>query len=154
MSAASASQVFTGIGEDGAPSILTTSGNPDCHVVLRGSSAGPNYDTSSVADTLSRLEDSDLPRRVVIDASHGNSRKDHEKQPVVAADIATRIASGERGVVGVMLESFLLAGRQDLTLGEADKLAYGQSVTDACMDWDTTAEVLRNLAAAVAVRNR
>jgi 3-deoxy-7-phosphoheptulonate synthase len=89
---------------------------------------------------------------VIIDASHGNSGKDHVKQAVVVGELAGRIASGERGIVGLMMESFLTAGRQTLELGQGDELAYGQSITDACMDWDTTADLLDELAAAVAKR--
>ncbi len=150
--AASHSHVFPGIGADGRAAIFETTGNADCHVILRGSAAGPNYDPASVAATLERLDRAGLPGRVIVDASHGNSGKDHLRQPVVAGDVADRIASGERGVVGVMLESFLVAGRQTLVLGETDALVYGESVTDACMDWETSASVLRRLAAAVAAR--
>ena len=147
VAAAACAQVFPGITDDGRAAIFETSGNPDCHVVLRGGSAGPNYDTLSVAGTLDRLERSGLARRVVIDASHGNSGKDHRVQSLVADDIATRLAAGERGIVGVMLESFLVSDRQELAVGRgAQQLVYGQSVTDACIDWDTTATVLDQLA--------
>lgn len=150
--AAAAGHVFPGTDLDGRSALIRTTGNPDCHVILRGSSAGPNYDAESVADTLDRLAKSGLPQRVVVDASHGNSQKDHERQVDVVTDLAERIAGGDRSVVGVMLESFLEAGRQDLTLGRADELTYGQSITDACLDWDTTATQLGRLAAAVAAR--
>lgn len=108
--------------------MIRTAGNPDCHVILRGGSDGPNYDAETVADTLARLRKSNLPERVVIDASHGNSSKDHERQVVVLDDIARRLTEGEQGIAGVMLESFIEAGRQDLTLGKADELTYGQSI--------------------------
>jgi 3-deoxy-7-phosphoheptulonate synthase len=147
--AAAASHVFAGINDDGLATILTTTGNPDCHVVLRGSWAGPNYDTASVADATGRLTRASRQPRLIVDASHGNSGKDHRRQPAVAADIAGRLAQGEPGVVGLMLESFLAAGRQELILGQADRLAYGCSVTDACIDWDTTVTVLHALARAV-----
>ncbi|HLX77872.1 MAG TPA: 3-deoxy-7-phosphoheptulonate synthase, partial [Acidimicrobiales bacterium] len=150
--AASKSQVFPGITHDGRAAIFTTSGNPDCHVVLRGATSGPNYDEASVAQTLDRLEQKGLERRVVIDASHGNSGKDHLRQPLVVADIARRVADGEQGIVGMMLESFLVAGRQDLEFGRARELVYGKSITDACMGWDTTANVLETLADAVVAR--
>jgi 3-deoxy-7-phosphoheptulonate synthase len=152
--AAATGHVFAGINDDGLATILTTTGNPDCHVVLRGSGAGPNYDVASVADAAQRLTKSSRQPRLIVDASHGNSGKDHRQQPVVAADVAGRLAQGEPGVVGLMLESFLSAGRQELILGEADRLAYGCSVTDACMGWDTTVTVLDMLAQAVEERRR
>ncbi len=150
--AAAASHVFPGTDLDGRSALIRTAGNPDCHVILRGSSAGPNYDAASVADTLTRLAKAGLPERVVVDASHGNSQKNHERQVDVVTDLAARIAGGDRGVVGIMLESFIEAGRQDLTLGKADELTYGQSITDACIDWDTTATQLDRLAEAVSAR--
>ncbi|MEU6561330.1 3-deoxy-7-phosphoheptulonate synthase [Nocardia nova] len=150
--AAGASHVFPGTDLDGRSALIRTSGNPDCHVILRGGSAGTNYDAESVAETCLRLEKAGLPQRVVVDASHGNSNKDHTKQVDVVTDIAERIATGDRAVVGLMMESFLVAGRQDLTLGQAAELTYGQSITDACLDWDTTASQLDRLADAVARR--
>ncbi|SUA76134.1 Phospho-2-dehydro-3-deoxyheptonate aldolase, Phe-sensitive [Nocardia otitidiscaviarum] len=150
--AAAASHVFPGTDLEGRSALIRTAGNLDCHVILRGGSNGTNYDAASVAEACLRLEKSSLPQRVVIDASHGNSNKDHNRQVDVVTDIAARIAAGETSTVGVMMESFLLAGRQDLTLGRADDLAYGQSITDACLDWDTTAAQLDRLAEAVAAR--
>ena len=148
--AAGVPHVFTGIDTDGTPAIMHTRGNPDCHLVLRGADTGPNHDRASVADALARLESAGLPRRVVIDASHGNSRKDHTRQPLVAAEIADQVAGGNESVTGVMLESFLVAGRQELD--PTRELVHGQSVTDACLDWDTTARVLDTLHTAVVVR--
>ncbi|MFF5992106.1 3-deoxy-7-phosphoheptulonate synthase [Prauserella flavalba] len=150
--AAAASHVFPGINSDGLAALFTTAGNPDCHVILRGSSAGPNHDAETVADTLARLRKAGLPERVLVDASHGNSGKDHHRQAGVVSELAARIGAGERGITGLMLESFLEGGRQDLTLGRAGELAYGQSITDACVDWDTTATLLDDLAAAVRAR--
>ena len=150
--AAAASHVFPGTDLDGQAALIRTVGNPDCHVILRGGVDGPNYDAESVADTVVRLRKSGLPERVIIDASHGNSRKDHNKQVDVVTDVAARVAAGEHGIVGLMLESFLVAGRQDLELGHRDELVYGQSITDACLDWDTTATQLDTLAAAVEKR--
>lgn len=150
--AAAASHVFPGTDLDGQAALIRTVGNPDCHVILRGGVDGPNYDAESVADTVARLRKSGLPERVIIDASHGNSRKDHKKQVDVVTDVAARVAAGEHGIVGLMLESFLVAGRQDLELGHRDELVYGQSITDACLDWDTTATQLDTLAAAVEKR--
>jgi 3-deoxy-7-phosphoheptulonate synthase len=145
VAAAAGAQVFPGISDEGRAAIFETSGNPDGHVVLRGGLAGPNYDEASVADTLDRLVAAGLAGRVVIDASHGNSRKEHRRQCLVADDVATRVAAGERGIVGLMLESFLLAGRQDLPTAGTETLVYGQSVTDACIGWDTTVAVLEQL---------
>lgn len=150
--AAAASHVFPGTDLDGRSALIRTTGNPDCHVILRGGSNGTNFDAASCAEALLRLEKSSLPQRLVVDASHGNSKKDHNKQVDVVTDIAERIAGGESTVVGLMMESFIVAGRQDLTLGKADELTYGQSITDACLDWDVTAEQLDRLADAVARR--
>lgn len=152
--AAAASHVFPGTDLDGNVALVRTAGNPDCHVILRGGSDGPNYDAESVADTVARLRKSGLPERVVIDASHGNSAKDHRRQVDVVTDVAARVAAGEHGIVGLMLESFLVEGRQDLVLGNSGDLVYGQSITDACLDWDTTATQLDALAAAVAASER
>jgi 3-deoxy-7-phosphoheptulonate synthase len=147
--AAAASHSFTGIDPSGTPAILRTAGNPDAHVILRGGRGSQNYAAAAIADVLGQLGSAGLPERLVIDASHDNSGKDHERQRLVAADISRQIAAGNRAIVGVMLESFLVAGRQDLGSGE---LTYGQSITDACMDWDTTAGALDELADAVRVR--
>ncbi|QIS07160.1 3-deoxy-7-phosphoheptulonate synthase [Nocardia brasiliensis] len=152
--AAAASHVFPGTDLHGRAALIQTTGNPDCHVILRGGSSGPNYDAASVTEACLRLEKAALPQRLVVDASHGNSNKDHNKQVDVVTDIAQRLAAGEPGVVGVMLESFLVAGRQDLTLGRSDELTYGQSITDACLDWETTAGQLERLADAVAERRK
>ena len=146
--AAAASHVFMGINPDGLAALVTTAGNPDCHVILRGGSGGPNHDADSVSDALARMRKAGIPERVIVDASHGNSGKDHVRQAGVAREVAARIAGGERGVAGVMLESFLVEGRQDL----GPDMVYGRSVTDACMGWDTTAEFLDDLAAGVAAR--
>ncbi len=150
--AAAVSHVFTGITDDGVAAILTTRGNPDCHVILRGGLTGPNHDAGSVSEALLRLEKAGLRERLVVDASHGNSGKDHLRQPVAAKSVADQVADGQRGLIGVMLESFLQPGRQDLDDGGADGLAYGQSITDACMGWDVTEQVLRDLARAVRAR--
>jgi 3-deoxy-7-phosphoheptulonate synthase len=130
--------------------VVTTAGNPDTHVILRGGRSGPNYFPEDVAAALALVERAGLPRRVMVDASHGNSGKDFRNQPVVAAALASQVAAGERGLLGVMLESFLREGRQEP--GNPATLNYGQSVTDACMDIDTTADVLGSLAAAVTTR--
>ena len=143
---------FLGVTEQGLCAIVSTRGNPDCHVILRGGQSGPNYDAANVRKAASALSDARLPARLMIDCSHGNSGKDHRRQSVVAHDIATQVAGGETAIVGVMMESFLVEGRQDLTAGGT--LRYGQSITDACMSWDTTAGVLAELANAVRDRRR
>ncbi|MEV6773377.1 3-deoxy-7-phosphoheptulonate synthase [Nocardia sp. NPDC051030] len=152
--AAAASHVFPGTDLDGRSALIRTIGNPDCHVILRGGTNGTNYDAASVAEACLRLEKATLPQRVVVDASHGNSNKDHNRQVDVITEIVERIAAGDRSVVGLMMESFLLAGRQDLTLGRSADLAYGRSITDACLDWEATAAQLDRLATAVAIRSR
>ncbi|MFE3070663.1 3-deoxy-7-phosphoheptulonate synthase [Streptomyces sp. NPDC059247] len=149
---ASHPHVYPGIGDDGRAAVVSTEGNPDGHVVLRGGSSGPNYEAGPVAEALAQLAAAGLPRQLVVDASHGNSNKDHERQSLVIDDIARRIAAGEEGVAGVMIESFLTAGRQDLKIGRTDLLTYGQSVTDACVDWQETARMIEVLAAAVDAR--
>jgi 3-deoxy-7-phosphoheptulonate synthase len=148
--AAMAEHAFAGVDSSGTPAIFHTQGNADCHVILRGGRGAPNFDADSVAAALSQLEESALPERLVIDASHDNSGKDHSRQPKVVAEIADQIAGGQQAIVGVMMESFLVAGRQDLEPGE--ELVYGQSITDACMDWDTTVLALDRLAGAVRKR--
>ncbi|MFI7573737.1 3-deoxy-7-phosphoheptulonate synthase [Micromonospora sp. NPDC049497] len=148
--AAGVPHVFPGIDFSGTPAIMHTRGNTDGHLVLRGGNDGPNYDAESVAGALDLLRAAGLPERLVVDASHANSGKDHRNQPAVAADVAAQLAAGQRGIVGIMLESFLLPGRQDLD--PTRELTYGQSVTDACIGWDTTAEVLNHLAQSVRTR--
>jgi 3-deoxy-7-phosphoheptulonate synthase len=145
--AAAAEHRFFGVTPVGAAAVVTTTGNADCHIILRGGRSGPNYQAEAVAAALDQLAAAGLPRRLMVDASHGNSGKDHRRQPVVANELAGQIAGGEDGLAGVMLESFLQEGRQEL--GDPDQLAYGQSITDACLDFDTTANVLGELAAAV-----
>jgi 3-deoxy-7-phosphoheptulonate synthase len=144
--AAAAGHTFFGVTLDGAAAVVTTAGNPDCHVILRGGRSGPNYQAGQVTRALTTITEAGLPRRVMVDASHGNSGKDHRRQPAVAGSLAGQIAGGEQGLVGVMLESFLRAGRQEP--GDLARLVYGQSITDACMDVDTTAGVLGELATA------
>jgi 3-deoxy-7-phosphoheptulonate synthase len=115
-------------------------------VILRGGRSGPNYQAGQVTQALATITAAGLPRRVMVDASHGNSGKDHRRQPAVAGSLAEQVAGGELGLVGVMLESFLRAGRQEP--GDPAELAYGQSITDACMDVDTTSAVFSALATA------
>lgn len=149
--AAAVPHTFPGIDVDGKSAVLITRGNPDCHIILRGGRRAPNYSSELIEGALERLRAVGLPERVVIDASHDNSGKDHKRQPIVVEDISAQVAAGSRAIVGVMLESFLIAGRQELG---SEELTYGQSITDACMAWDTTVEVLDGLAAAVRDRRQ
>lgn len=140
---------FLAVGKDGRSAIAATTGNEDAHIVLRGGRE-PNYDAESVAAAVAELEAAELTPRLMVDASHDNSRKNHENQPKVCADIAAQIAAGSDRICAVMVESHLKAGRQALIPGKP--LEYGQSITDACIDWDTSVEVLDGLAAAVRAR--
>lgn len=151
--AASAPQAFLGIGADGRASLVTTTGNPDTSVILRGGADGPNYGVEHVRRASERLAASGLTDRLVIDASHGNSGKDHLRQAEVVAELAAQIAADGRAIAGVMLESNLVAGAQklDVAAGPAT-LVRGQSVTDACMGWDATVTALAELAAGVRAR--
>ena len=144
---------FPSISMDGRAIAVTTTGNPHCHVVLRGSDTGPNYDAGSVEAACSLLEAADLPRRVMIDCSHGNSGSDYRRQPSVVEDIAARIAGGSPDIFALMLESHLVEGRQSLERGR-DSLRYGQSVTDGCIGWETTVRLIHLLADAVRARRR
>jgi 3-deoxy-7-phosphoheptulonate synthase len=150
--AAAVPHVFPGIDFSGTPAILHTRGNADCHLVLRGGDGRPNYSAEDVAGAVDLLRAAGLPERLVIDCSHGNSGKDHLRQPLVAEDVSQQLEAGRRAISGVMLESFLLPGRQNLD--PTVELTYGQSVTDACMGWDPTVEVLERLATATAARRR
>jgi 3-deoxy-7-phosphoheptulonate synthase len=141
---------FIGVTEQGLAAFVSTRGNPYGHVILRGGARGPNYDRASVRGALDALREAGLPERLIIDASHGNSERDHLRQVVVTADIAGQIAAGERGIAGVMIESFLVAGRQELT--DPSRLVYGQSITDACIGWDETVTALQGLASAARER--
>jgi 3-deoxy-7-phosphoheptulonate synthase len=150
---AGAAQAFLGIDDLGRAALVGTDGNPDTHLILRGGTSGPNYSAESVAAASAQMRLGGLNPRVIVDASHGNSGKSHLRQAEVAGDLAAQIAAGSSPVAGVMLESFLIAGAQklDVTAGPA-RLTYGQSVTDACMSWDVTADVLAELARAVHTR--
>ena len=148
--AAAAGHTFFGVTAAGAAAVVTTSGNSDTHVILRGGRGGPNYSASHVDKALGLVAAAGLPRRLMVDASHGNSDKDYRRQPAVAESLADQLSSGEHGLVGVMLESFLVAGRQEP--GDPATLTYGQSVTDACMDIAMTASALETLAESVQAR--
>ena len=141
---------FLSVTEQGLAAIVATRGNPDCHLILRGGRHGPNYDPESIAAALAAQRAAGLPPRVMVDTSHDNSGKDERRQPLVARAVAEQVAAGETGIIGVLMESFLVDGRQDL--GDGSDLVYGRSVTDGCMGWETTVPVLRELAAAVRAR--
>ena len=141
MQAAIAPQTFLGISPEGLASVVTTTGNPDSHLILRGGDQGPNCDRASVADTLAKLAKANFPATVVIDASHANCGKDHLKMPGVFRDIMTLRQSGLTGVCGAMLESHLHAGTQPFPVS-LDQLKKGISITDSCIDWETTESLL------------
>ncbi len=147
MSAATFTHQFMSVTEQGLAAIVETRGNRDTHVILRGGASGPNYSADAVTSTLAAISKAGHPARLMVDASHGNSSKDYRRQPAVAACVAEQIASGQQGIIGMMLESFLEDGRQELKEGVMP--TYGQSVTDACMGWEMTVPVLRDLASAV-----
>jgi 3-deoxy-7-phosphoheptulonate synthase len=140
---------FMAVTKGGRSAIATTSGNDDCHIILRGGSR-PNYDQASVASAAAELARSGVGQRMMVDTSHANSCKKPENQPLVVADIARQISDGEQLIIGAMIESNLVAGRQDVLPGTA--LTYGQSITDGCIDWNTTVPALNLLAEAVAAR--
>lgn len=147
--AASHPHHFLSVTKEGGTAIVSTAGNPDCHVILRGGKT-PNFDTASVQATSQVLDKAGIAARLMIDASHANSSKKPENQPAVVADIAGQVAGGEQRIVGVMVESHLVAGRQDLIEGQP--LTYGQSITDGCIGWDDSVAVLDTLATAVRQR--
>jgi 3-deoxy-7-phosphoheptulonate synthase len=137
---------FLAVTKQGRSAIATTAGNDDCHIILRGGKA-PNYDAASIASVCTAIAGAGLRPQVMIDVSHGNSAKRPENQPGVVDDIARQIERGERRIAGVMVESHLVGGRQDLTPGSP--LVYGQSITDGCIDWASSVAVLERLATAV-----
>jgi 3-deoxy-7-phosphoheptulonate synthase len=148
---ASHSHTFLGTSETGQASILLTSGNPDCHIILRGGRQVTNYDANSVASTVEQMEKAGAKPRIMIDCSHANSGKDHRKQGAVCRSVSEQIAtSANHHIMGVMIESNLVAGSQSLVKDKA--LVYGQSITDACIDWPETQTLLRELASAVQKR--
>jgi 3-deoxy-7-phosphoheptulonate synthase len=136
---------FLGINEDGRTAVMQTRGNAYGHVVLRGGAGRPNYDSVSVALCEQELRKAGLPERIVIDCSHGNSNKDPALQPLVARDAVEQVVNGNRSIIGLMLESNLGAGNQEIP-ADRSKLRYGVSVTDACIDWTLTEKTLKDLA--------
>jgi 3-deoxy-7-phosphoheptulonate synthase len=153
-SAAASAQAFLGIDGDGRAALVSTAGNPDTHVILRGGRKGPNYSSADVEAASAKLAAKNLNPRLIVDASHANSGKSHHRQAEVALEIGAQLEDGGTAagaIAGVMLESFLVGGAQNLDVAEHaaghSELVYGQSVTDACMEWDVTASVLEQLAA-------
>ena len=136
---------FLGVDDDGRVAVIETKGNPYAHIVLRGGNSGPNYDAASIRDCEEALRAIDAPCKIVVDCSHANSAKDHRKQPAVLDNLVEQILAGNQSIAGVMLESHLHAGRQDLN-GNPSALRFGISITDACMDWETTDRLLRRAA--------
>lgn len=143
---------FLGVTDQGLAAIVQTSGNGDCHVILRGGTSGTNYDADAIKKASDALTKAKLRPSVMVDCSHGNSRKDYRRQQEVARHIASQVANGEAAIFGLMLESFLAEGRQDLK--NPKDLVYGQSVTDACMSWEMTEPLLRELAQAASARRK
>ncbi len=144
---------FPSLTHEGAPAVLTTSGNPHGHLVLRGGTrSGANFAAEHIAQAVALLQKAGVPNAVLVDCSHANSGKRFERQPEVAQDVAVQVAGGQRAIIGVMLESHLVAGAQSVVPGQA--LAYGQSITDGCLAFDDTAPVLQDLAQAVRSRRQ
>jgi 3-deoxy-7-phosphoheptulonate synthase len=150
MLASSKAHHFLGINYEGLASIVATTGNPDCHLVMRGGKDGPNYSASILANAAQDLAKQGQATRVMVDCSHGNTSKDYRRQPKVLAELAEQIASGHKHLMGVMIESHLVAGNQSIPK-DLSQLTYGQSVTDACVDFDTTEEMLRSLHKAIRI---
>jgi 3-deoxy-7-phosphoheptulonate synthase len=147
--AAAVPHAFAGIDHDGTPAIHHTRGNRDCHIILRGGRGAPNYGAEAFAEAMSLLRAAGLPERAMIDFSHDNSNKDPFRQPSVAADVGRQLAGGNRAIVGAMVESFLVGGRQERGSGG---LVYGQSITDGCLDWESTVSLHDGLADSVKAR--
>lgn len=150
--ASAGSHHFLSVTKQGVSAIVSTTGNDSCHIILRGGSNGPNYDEANIAETVKCLKEQNLPPYLMVDCSHGNSRKDFRNQPLVVKALANQIEKGSSAISSVMIESNLVEGNQSLGDGDLSKLTYGQSVTDACISWETTEDVLEDLAAAVKKR--
>jgi len=148
MVAAAQAHSFLGVNDIGQVAVVRTQGNPEGHVVLRGGTSGPNYKREHIEAAARQLAKAQVNQRVLVDCAHGNSGKSVEQQAVVAFELADQIAQGNENVLGLMIESNIKAGRQDIT-GPKESLEYGQSITDPCIDFDTTVRVLEQLAASV-----
>jgi 3-deoxy-7-phosphoheptulonate synthase len=143
--------IFLSVTKEGHSAIFSTTGNPDCHVILRGGGGKTNFDNAAVHSASRLLAQAGLAERLMIDMSHANSSKDHRRQIAVCQDISGQLLAGENRILGVMIESNLAEGRQDLKTDKS-KLTYGQSITDACIGWDDTVACLRELANAATAR--
>ncbi|KAF9578831.1 3-deoxy-7-phosphoheptulonate synthase [Lunasporangiospora selenospora] len=143
---------FLGVTKQGLAAITNTKGNELCHLILRGGNGGPNYEKEHIEKTRAGLAKAKLPEVIMVDCSHGNSSKNHKNQPLVSADLANQIRAGDRSIVGLMIESNLVEGRQDMGPEGRSGLVYGKSITDACVDWDDTVAMLEDLADAIRVR--
>lgn len=150
--AAERSHIFMSLTKEGRSAIFHTRGNDDCHIILRGGNGQPNYAAPFVADAASKLKEAGLRQKLMVDCSHANSNKDFRKQLTVAEDIASQLAQGTQSIMGVMLESHLTEGRQDVQDGCS--LTYGQSITDACLGWEDSLKALEQLAAGVRARRQ
>jgi len=135
---------FLGINSEGSVSVVTTEGNPYAHVVLRGGDDKPNYDSVSVSIAEQELKGAGIPSNIMVDCSHANSNKNHELQPLVMENVTNQILEGNQSIIGIMVESNLKAGNQKIT-ENLDDLEYGVSITDACIDWETTEKSLRDM---------
>ncbi|GBG26379.1 Phospho-2-dehydro-3-deoxyheptonate aldolase, tyrosine-inhibited [Hondaea fermentalgiana] len=145
---------FLSVTKQGVAAIVHTKGNLGCHIILRGGSGGPNFTKEFVDEATAKMEKNGMPTRIMVDCSHGNSQKDHKNQPSVADKVCEQIAAGNKGIIGLMIESHLCEGKQALSPGQTDiaSLKRGVSVTDACIDFATTETVLRKIADAVKAR--
>ncbi len=150
VNSASHPHIFLSVTKQGHSAIFSTAGNPNCHIILRGGGGATNYDAKSLADAGAQLAKGKLPERIMVDMSHANSEKQHARQLAVGKDICQQLRDGNERLLGVMVESNLVEGRQDI--GPPAELTYGQSITDACIGWDDTEQLMRKLAAAATVR--
>ncbi|KAF9538265.1 3-deoxy-7-phosphoheptulonate synthase [Mortierella hygrophila] len=150
--AASKPHHFLGVTKQGLAAITNTKGNELCHLILRGGNGGPNYEQEHISTVRAGLVKAKLPEVIMVDCSHGNSRKQHRNQISVSADLANQVRNGDKSIVGLMIESNLVEGRQDVGPEGKEALTYGQSITDACVNWDDTVNMLKDLAEAVRVR--
>ena len=150
--AANNSHIFMSMTKAGHSAIFETNGNPDCHLILRGGNNGPNYEAEYVQEAVSLLQKAGVEDKLMVDCSHANSSKQHERQLIVAESIAEQLANGSYNIMGAMIESHFIAGRQDVKPGEP--LTYGQSITDACIGWDDSETILETLAEGVRKRRQ
>ncbi|MBO1924292.1 3-deoxy-7-phosphoheptulonate synthase [Thiomicrorhabdus sp. 6S3-12] len=148
--AANNPHIFMSLTKEGHSAIFETTGNEDCHVILRGGNQGPNYEAPYVSEAVQQLSEAGVQSKLMVDCSHANSNKDHTRQMIVAQSIADQLKDGSDAIMGVMVESHLVGGRQDVQPGK--QLTYGQSITDACIDWESSTELLDMLAEGVRQR--